>query len=236
MGKVVFLLFLLCFAFAKEFQVVEGDGYHYVEISLTDVNRIVCPSEITGVVYSKEKSMEIKRKGNNAWVKILPTKKGNEIDYPSYPREVYVECGGRVFSLILLPGKVPATTIILRVPYEDVLRAKRFEEEERLNSYERLILSLVKHAYREVPPPGYRVRKENRKVKEFQELDLYLLKSYVGDRYVIEEYLITAKKKISLDEGSFIPYVRYPLALSIVKPSLRAGESTRLIVIRLREK
>ncbi len=233
MKRIALFLALLPLAVFGEVQVVEGDGYHYVEISLTDINRIVCGSEITGVVYSKEKSIEIKRKGRNAWVKILPTRKGEKIKYPSYPREVYVECGGKVFSLILLPKKMPATTIVLKVPYEDRKVAREFEK--KANSYEALVLSLIKHAYREEPPPGYRAKEVNRKVREFQELDLYLLKRYEGDRYLVEEYLITAKKKVHLNEGAFVPYLRYSVALSIVKPSLNKGESTRLLVVRLRE-
>ncbi len=233
MRKILFVLGLVSIVLGKDFQVIEGSGYHYVEISLTDVNRIVCSSEITGVVYSKEKSIEVKRKGNNAWVKILPTKKGEKIEYPSYPREVYVECGGLVFSLILLPKKVPATTIVLRIPYEDTAKAREFEE--KISSYEKLILSLIRHVYRETPPPGYRVKRENRKVREFRELDLYLLRIYEGNRYVVEEYLITAKEDVHLTEGSFIPYIRFPVALSIVKPKLKTGESTRLLVVRLRE-
>ena len=233
MKKIVVAMGFLPLTVLGGVQVIEGDGYHYVEISLTDINRIVCSSEITGVVYSKEKSIEVKRKGRNAWVKILPTKRGGEIKYPSYPREVYVECGGKVFSLILLPKKMPATTVVLKVPYEDLARAREFER--KANSYERLVLSLIRHAYREEPPPGYRVEKLNKKVREFKELDLYILKQYVGDKYIVEEYLITARGEVHLNEGAFIPYIRFPVALSIVKPSLKKGESTRLLVVRLRE-
>lgn len=233
MKKIAVFLALFPLIALSEVQVIEGDGYHYVEISLTDINRIVCGLEITGVVYSKEKSIEIKRKGRNAWVKILPTKKGDKIKYPSYPREVYVECGGKVFSLILLPKKIPATTVVLKVPYENQKVAKEFEK--KANNYEELILSLISHAYREEPPPGYRVKEVNKKVREFKELSLYLLKRYEGNRYMVEEYLITAKEEVHLSEGAFVPYIRFPVALSIVKPSLKKGESTRLLVVRLRE-
>ncbi len=233
MKRILFIFAIVYLSFADDFQVVEGDGYHYIEISLTDVNRIVCPSRITGTVYSKEKNIEVKRSGNNAWVKILPLKKGDKIEYPSYPREVYVECGGKVFSLILLPKKKPATTIILKTEYGSVERAWKFEK--KAESYEKLVLSLIKHVYKEVPPPGYRVRAENRKVKEFKELDLYLIRVYEGGKFVVEEYIINAKKRVELSEGAFVPYIRFPVALTIVKPSLKPGESTRLIAVRLRE-
>jgi len=224
------ILPLLSFA-GDSYQVVEGEGYHYVTVSLTDVNRIVCEQEIAGVVYSKEKSIEIKRRGNNAWLKILPVKEGDKVSYPSYPREVYIECGGKIFSLIVLPKKVPARTIVLKVPFEKKEVARRFEE---LNPYEKTILALVKSVYREVPPPGYTVKELNKKVKEFNEADLYLLRSYIGARYEVREYLVRAKKDIVLQEGSFVPYLERPLALSLIKPSLKKGESTRLIVVSLR--
>jgi len=235
MRKLVLFLSFFAFAFAsgEEFHVVEGEDYKYVNISLTDVNRIVCSSEITRVVYSKEKNLEVKKDGRNAWVKILPVKEGEVLKYSPQPMELYVECGGRIFSLILLPKRIPATTIVLKVPYEDRKRAREFEA--KANSYERLITSLIEHAYKEEPPPGYNVKNVNEKVREFQEIDLYLRRVYEGDKFLVEEYIITAKKEVYLDEGAFIPYVRTPLALSIVKPSLKAGESTRLFVVRLRE-
>lgn len=227
MKKLLLLMPLIAFA---DIETVEGSHYHYVEISQTDINRVVCPYEITGVVYSKEKSIEVKRKGNNAWIKILPTKRGEEIEYPSYPRELYIECGGKVFSLVLLPKKKPASTIVLKLPHEDRKAARDFER--KAESYEKLLLSLIKHVYKEIPPPGYSVKNVRRKVKEFRELSLYLLRRYEGDRYVVEEYLIEAKEDIDLDEGAFIPHIRYPVALTIVHPSLKKGQSTRLIAVR----
>ncbi|MDQ7039064.1 MAG: type-F conjugative transfer system secretin TraK, partial [Aquificota bacterium] len=219
--------------FGSDYQVIEGEGYHYVIVSLTDVNRIVCGGgEITGVVYSREKSMEVRRKGANAWLKILPVKEGDRIEYPSYPREVYVECGGKIFSLIVLPKRRPATTIVLKVSREEREVAREFE---RLNPYERTILELVRSVYREVPPPGYTVRSVGEKVREFQEIDLYLLRVYTGARYEVREYLVRARRDIHLQEGQFIPFVPRPLAISLVKPSLRKGEETRLIVVSLRE-
>lgn len=232
MRKWLLLLPFLAFG-AGKVQVVEGEGYQFVEISLTDVNRVVCSSEITSVVYSKEKNIEVKRDGRNAWVKILPIKEGNTLKYSSEPRELYVECGGKVFSLILVPKRIPATTVVLKVPYEDKEKAREFEA--KASSYERLITSLITHAYKEEPPSGYKVKEINEKVRGFQEIDLYLRKVYEGDKFLVEEYLIVAKKEVYLDEGAFIPYVRYPVALSIVKPSLKAGESTRMFVVRLRE-
>jgi len=231
MKKFLFAL-AVSVALAGDYEIIKEGGYHHVEVSLTDINRIVCDTEITGVVYSREKSMEVRKKGKNAWLKILPVKEGNKISYPSYPRELYVECGGRIFSLIVLPKKVPARTILLKVPSADVRKALSFEKGNR---YEETLLELVKSVYSEVPPPGYRVRNVGKKEKEFREVDLYLLRIYEGVRYEVREYLVKAKTDVELSESAFVPYVPRPLALSVVKPLLKKGEVTRLIAVSLRE-
>jgi len=235
MRKLFSAVVLFSLAYGGDIRVVEGEGYHYLPVSLTDVNRVVCPTEVEGVVYSKEKAFQATRKGKNVWVKILPkVKPDGSVEYPSYPRELYVVCGGKTFSLVLLPKKKPPTTIVLNVPFRDEERASFYERS--LKEYERLISDLIRHAYRESIPPGYEVKRAKGEGKEFKEVSMVLRKRYVGSRYEVEEYVLTAKEKVQLHEGAFIPYLSKPLAIAIVKPALAKGESTRMFVVKEREK
>ena len=217
------------------FQVVEGEGYHFVKISSKDVNRIVCPAgPIADAVYSKEKNIQVKTLGNSAYVKIVPKEKVKDgkvvMEYEAFPRELYLTCGGRVFSLVMTPKDIPAETIVLRFPFTDLKKARTFET---ATSYEDTLLRLIFSAYREEPPNGYEVEEVNREVKKYREASVVLRRRYLGDLYEVREYLVTAllpiKQLSEFQLGQDL--VRHPLAASIVKPGLSKGETTRVFVV-----
>jgi hypothetical protein len=218
----------------KGVQVVEFlHGWNVVYVSMGDVNRIVCEKgDVPTVVYSQEKEMQVKTEGRNVFVKLVPKEEGDGKKVISdYPRELYVECGGEVFQLLLYPKSIPATTIYLKLPYKkDTTKAKVFE---KADPFEETIGKLIKSAYLEEIPDGYDVGMVNRTAGSFKELDLVLYRRYTGDRFVVEEYLITAKLNLELSEASFLPYLKNPVAISIVKPILKEGETTRMFVISI---
>ncbi|MFZ8785218.1 TraK domain-containing protein [Thermocrinis sp.] len=218
----------------KGVQVVEfSHGWSVVYISMGDVNRIVCEKgNVSTVVYSQEKEMQVKTEGRNVFVKLVPKE---EIDgkkvISDYPRELYVECAGEFFQLLLYPKSIPATTIYLKLPYKkDTTKARAFE---RASPFEETIAKLIKVAYLEEIPDGYDVEMVNKPAGSFRELDLVLYRRYTGDRFVVEEYLITAKLNLELSEASFLPYLKNPVAISIVKPILKEGETTRMFVVSI---
>jgi hypothetical protein len=217
----------------KGVQVVEfSHGWNVVYISMGDVNRIVCErGNVSTVVYSQEKEMQVKTEGRNVFVKLVPREEGNGKKVISdYPRELYVECAGEFFQLLLYPKSIPATTIYLKLPYRrDTAKARAFES----SSFEDTIGRLIKAAYLEEIPDGYDVEFVNRPAGSFRELDMVLYRRYTGYRFVVEEYLITAKLNLELSEASFLPYLKNPVAISIVKPILREGETTRMFVVSI---
>ena len=204
-----------------------------VSISLKDVNRIVCVGgDIEFTTYSKEKRIEVKREKNNVFVKIVPKLKGQELVYERVPRELYIGCGLQTFSLLLLPKDVPAKTIYLKPPYENSERAREYERED---SYLTFIKKVFRDVYMGVVPDGYRVTyPEKKTVLEFEELSMSLHRIFKGSRYLVEEYVIVARKDMELDESAFIPFLKDPLALTITRPKLRKNESARVIVLRRR--
>lgn len=223
-------------AFAEEsIQTLEGDGYHYVGVSLRGLIRVVCPEPFTSKKFSAEKEMEVTLEGKNAYIKFLPTEitrpEGETtLSYSSMPRDLYLECGGRVFSLILLPKEeMQTTTVVLRVPLADLEKARRFEKG---NEYEETLERLIRAAYREEPPDGYQPVKVDKVAMRFEELDVTLNAQYKGAEYIVSVYLIAAKRGIDeISDAVFIPYLKKPLAISIVKPRLSENETTRMIVV-----
>jgi conjugal transfer pilus assembly protein TraK len=183
-------------------------------------------------VYSQEKEMQVKTEGRNVFVKLVPKEEGNgKKVIADYPRELYVECAGEVFQLLLYPKSIPAATIYLKLPYKkDTTKAQVFE---KASPFEETIAKLIKSAYLEEIPDGYDVEVVNKPAGSFRELDLVLYRRYTGDRFVVEEYLITAKLNLELSEASFLPYLKNPVAVSIVKPILKEGETTRMFVVSI---
>lgn len=208
------------------------DGYVFVDISLKDISRIQCPEEIKSTAYSKEKAIEIKTAGRSAFVKLLPKKDPvkQTLIYEDIPRELFVECGGEVYSLVLVPKDIPSQTIVLYSGFSNIKKAKDFES----NLYEKTITDLIRAAYLEIPPEGYRI-KHMRLVKNFKEIELIASSSYEGFGFEVMTYLITAKSDIELDERAFLEVLDGDtVAVAILKPVLKGGESTRLFVVRRR--
>lgn len=210
-----------------------GEGYRFATVSLKDLSRVHCSSPITNVFYSKEKEIEIKTTGNDAYIKILPRKTtggdtGEKIEYGAHPRELYVECSGETFSVVLVPKDLPAQTIVLKSPFADVKKATVYEKS---NPYDNTMMDLVKKAFVGDIPDGYEPLHVGKEIKNFRELSLVHLRSYVGAKYTVAEYIIDAKKSVNVYEAMFIPYLKNSLAISIVKTILEPTETTRMFVV-----
>ncbi|MFA6396631.1 MAG: type-F conjugative transfer system secretin TraK [Sulfurimonas sp.] len=218
-------------------QVIEGSGgYKFATVSLKDMSRIHCADTLGNVFYSKEKEIEIKTAGSDAYIKIQPRKvsgdQGEKIEYGTHPREMYIECSGQTFSLVLVPKDIPAQTIILKVPFTDVKKATQYE---KANPYDSTMLDLVKKAFVGDVPDGYEPIHVGKELKNFEELSLVHVRSYIGSKYTVNEYLIDAKRQVTVYEAMFIPFLKNPLAISIVKPILEPTESTRMFVVSLNQ-
>jgi len=207
-----------------------------VEVSLENVNRIVCPAGLKGFVYSKEKFVKVERSGNSLYVKFLPVKEWNskegrvELRYPDFPRDLFVECGPTTFSLVLVPKRgLPPKEVYLRVPYTG--ERKKAERFERSFPYEETLIELIKYAYKDTPPPGYDVKFVGKPFTEFKELSLYLNRVYEGNSFRVLEFILTAKQNLNLEEGMFVPYFPKAAAIAIETPMLKRGEMTRLFVV-----
>jgi phosphosulfolactate synthase (CoM biosynthesis protein A) len=68
-----------------------------VEVSLKDVNRIICPVEVGNVIFSKEKQMQVKVDGRNVFVKFIPVSQSDPttgqsvLVYSTLPRDLLTD-------------------------------------------------------------------------------------------------------------------------------------------------
>lgn len=220
----------------QSYHVIYDEGFHPVEISLRDISRIVCSGDIEKVVYSKEKGIEVKTTGKNAFLKNLPkevfdplTGKLN-MEYDNRPKELYLVCEGRTFSLLLIPKNTPPTTTFLKLSHSD---KKIAYEHEKSSTYENTMLNLIKDAYFDRVPTGYSSKDVN-KIFDFKEMSIIHKTTYEGMMYEINVFTLIAKTEVNLDEKVVLSAlkIKNPVACSFVETTLRASEQTRLIVVR----
>jgi len=210
------------------------DEYHTVEVSLTDMNRIVCESRLGAVVFSKEKEVEAKQTGNSIFVKFLPVKKttdeGIKYSYSKISRDIFVECGGRVFSLMFVPRKIPSVTIFLKTPWENIKKASAWE---RSRDYESVIIELIRSVYSGTPPDGYAVVDHTSEAYRFKEADVFCSREYRGFRFAVKICRIIAKSTVNLSEKEILKFLKQPppVAVSIFEPSLKKGQKTTMALV-----
>lgn len=212
-------------------------SFKFVDISKTDVNRIICKNgEIGNIIYSKDKEFTIQKDGINAFIKLSPvTTRANGVIIESlvndFTRDVYIECNKNIYSLNLVPKDITAQTIVLfdNGPIKENIEAKRFEQS---NSFEKTIIDILKSIYKDNEPDGYIAKLLKPKTIKFDELELTPTKTYTGNDYIANEYKIQALKDIELEEKMFLSFVSSnALALSLTELNLNKGEEARLFVI-----
>lgn len=211
------------------------EGYRYVNISKTDVNRLFCENgEFTELTFSSEKEMDIQKSGKNAFLKLTPI---NEMQgdvvlnttVSDFTREAYLTCDNKMFSLVFVPKDVSAQTVVLKTPIEHKL--KNENKVQIVNEYQSIISDLIKNAYKEQMPEEYEFKLIDKVEKEFNELTLIKFKQYSGDLFNVTEYLIRANQQIEINEKIFLPFLTKPLAIAIDNLSLKKDSTTRMFIV-----
>ncbi len=205
----------------------------FVDISLTDVSRVYCPEDIKWFSYSKEKEIEIQQADKNLLIKILPkiveeNGKTIEVKRSSVSRELLLQCGDMVYTIIMTPRPIPTQSIVINIPFSSKKKAAEFE---RANPYEDLMKTLIEKAYREEAIEGYEMKKGEELFKKFKQLDMYRYMVYKGAVYKVEVFKLRGKDTTDLSEEVFLPYLKDALAISLSRLRISAGEEVRLIVV-----
>jgi hypothetical protein len=224
--------------FSKPTEIEDNEGYKTVRISLRDINVIECPAGINSAVYSKEKGLITKTEKKAVFIKVPPIikedpEKGTQkIEYKDEPRDLFIECGNKIYSFILIPEDVPAQKIVIKSPPKKD-NQDNTEESPTSSSYEKEIISILKDIYLNGINSQYDYKKLQEDIKKYKEIDIIPLRAYFTGKFIVKEYSIIAKEvPIELSEAPFVHLSKYPVAIMLSKPKLQfKGESTSLFIV-----
>ena len=210
-----------------------------VRLSSSDMNRISCPADIREALTSSEKGLTIKITGKDAFVKFKVTKKGDKFAYSTTPTELYVVCGEETFSMVIFPQRIPSQTIRLTSGKE-----KKIKENMSLYSglpFEKKLLKAIKDVYTENIPDSYNVSKKDKRFSLYKEIHLILKRTVdiEGEGLRIKEYEASLRgetTEFKLNENMFLrtELAENPVAISLERHILRAGDTSRLYVVEQR--
>ena len=208
-----------------------------VILSSRDVNRIVCEGgDIEDLFFSEEKGVIAKTSGSNAFIKITSIQEGNKIILARQDIDLFVICGGMVYSIIGQLRPVPSQTIYLSGRAQKIRKTyKRF----RKMPFEKRVLAILRKAYLDNYPETFDVKEENKILGELGggivELTRTIDVAGAGLR-IRELSYYAADSDSKLHEKDFLKpqFGSRIVAISIDKPSLVSGESTRVFMIEKR--
>lgn len=211
------------------------DSLVRVELSSSDVNRIVCENgEIKDVVYSKEKGLIVKASGSDAFVKFQVFQREEKLIYDETPSELYITCGESVYSLIAAPVKTPSVTLRLAD------RKNKIKETAAVFKglvHEEKVLKFLKMAYTDDIPEVFSIEapSEEAAVPEirFSSVDLRLRRvvKAEGEGLVLKEYMLTPRDDIEVREIDFMSLAERPAAIGLDSTVMKRGLEYRLFVI-----
>lgn len=205
-----------------------------VEMSSTDVNRVVCASVIDDVVFSKEKGLSVHYTKRDAFLKFQVIKENGQFLYATAPVELYVVCGEKVYRLIAVPKRVPSQTVRLIAGPSDRLKSNiallsglPFEEK---------VLTLIKSVYTESIPESFTVTPSHEAVDLFSQVEVTLTRTIVadGEGFFVKEFEVRPKgAHVDLTEKDFLKaeLALRPVAVTIDRMSLNPGQSARLLIV-----
>lgn len=212
-----------------------------IDLSNRDVNRIVCArAPISEVIASEEKGITITTNGSNAFVKYQIRVDQAGQHYVRQATELYVVCGGEVYTLIAQPRNMSAQTIRL----SDGTRSRIEANLAALGAlpYEERVILLAQAAYRDAIPDSFRIATADGAVVRgksgaplYRELTITRNRSIhaegIGLR--LNEYRITAEAAVDLEERDFlrIEFGADIAAVTVDPLRLEPGEHGRLLIV-----
>lgn len=210
-----------------------------VELSNTDINRIVCPGPMNDLIFSKEKGMTGHFSGKNAFIKFKIEDNGIDYVYADKPSELFVVCNNSVYTLIVTPVEIPSVTLRLASPRGNTFK-KNIAHYKNL-PLEKRALQIIGEAYNGDYPSSYQVAEPEKQIILSADLNTTLMQVVdvdgVGLR--LKKYLVKSlsPKAITLDEKTFLsPSISSSiLAVAVENHTLAPDEITRVFVVDQKE-
>ena len=176
-----------------------------INVSQTSVNRLVLPSKIIDIAYSKEKGIDIQLNENQAFIKYVPTKKenirsvGNQTEIIGDPEilydnakgaEVFFVTANGTFSFALNPKNIEAQTIIVNDFSVDKKEVLKYERE---NDYVATLSKITESILKGGTPQGYKLKERPKLLKDLRDIKISYLNTYEGVLY--SAHLLEVKNK-----------------------------------------
>lgn len=182
-----------------------------VEMSSTDVNRVVCSNGVVNdAFFSQEKGVTVTNNGSSAFVKFLIKRDGVNPDiYATARSEFYIVCDGSVYTLMATPKKIGAQTIWLAPGAKE--RIDRNLAEYGPQVEEDRAISLTMAVMQDQIPDSYRVSQTGYDQLAWYENvvpDAKVAKRrdvrVEGIGFTLTEYWIQPSYDLQLDEGMLL--------------------------------
>jgi len=222
--KIMLLVGIIVSAFAT---IIINNPHDTIRVNIAkkDVNRVVLPSKILDVAYSKEKGLIIKIVGNQAFLKYQVVKKQKfeqiagaanpnslkpvgkpKLVYKAEPTEVYFITQNKTYSFIFYPKNIPPQTIIVN---DFAAKANQVIKYETEDDYVTTLAKITKKILNGLSPFGYKVIPINRVVYRDKTFTTILKNKYTG---VIYQALLFEVKNKSAKPYKLDPKILYKLA------------------------
>lgn len=216
-----------------------------VSLSNLDINRITCMGDrpVKDVVYSVEKGITVEVNGSNAFIKLQMHQDSlsSKAEVIEDPVELYVVCGNEneVYTLIGVPKKIPAQWVQLASKAGSIKKNQALFEGK---AFEKKIITLIKHAWKETYPDSYAIENVQRPVTvkglEWLDISLRRVVTVEGEGFVIKEYALLINSELAEDERKVLEkqfiaarITDNPLAISLDSLTIKKDAPTRLFVI-----
>lgn len=234
-------LLLICPAavFATAEATIPPEVTTAVELSSSDINRIVCPGTMNDLIFSREKGLDGHFGGNSAYLKFQIKQQGDELTYATTPTELFLVCENTVYSLIATPKSIPSVTLRLApAPGE---RMKNNINRYRDMPLEKQVLQLIRAAAGGDYPASYRIRPADIQIRLSADLDTRLIRvvDVEGVGLRLKEFSIQslAAEDLELTETDFLApdMGENILAITVEDHRLAPGAKTRVLVVEQKE-
>ena len=210
-----------------------------VELSAKEINRIVCPGQMSDLIFSEEKGLTGHFSGNNAFIKFTAEEVGGKLKYSKEPSEIYAVCNGSVYTIIGAPAEINAVTVRLALPKSETVE-KNIARYKNM-PLEKQVLQLIKEAHDGVFPSSYQVIDKKQSVHLCPDFDL--VRQHVveieGVGLRLKAFKATSRLTTDLElaEKTFLTAaVGNPiLAVAIEQHNLKPKQSTLVFVVERKD-
>ena len=222
--------------------VVKPGRMEVVNISQSDVNLIQCKSgAITDRTYSQEKPLVYKAgegtDGTVAYVKLQQQMVGEETLYYTKEVELYLTCGGEIYSLMLIPKDIRSQHISLS-PGERGDIAKNIAMFNDLDLETSAVTLVDKVQYEAELPASFSISTPSINETEWKEIlpevRARLVRSVKPDGVglVVHEYLIYSwQDEVTLNEFDVVGFHQNTFAVRLTKQTLHKRETGKAYIV-----